>query len=433
MPLPSRGLFEFVDTPEFLDAWRAVNERPTSFAQFAQMPMPRGCQAQDLWEVASTLLRYSGTVLPFPPYFKTRGDAAWFTVPRTSQGELAELEALGRHDSPISTYIGSARDPLRLMKPLLVDEVFSLTRRDGLRLSHETVRSLWLRIREPLSPEELLVSNLSSVYDRADPLGRREITRGYIERVHDDIVTGVGALPTRPTARFPLDDLGPYRDPDYTLGVVKDLATLDPKGPIGPIYATINMSSLVWDLLPFEQADAMTEFIVRRAHLLGHGYTALAFASFSHALQKWEEGNPSFDAGFPIEEITCDSNEGLDSTIYHAVCVRALLYETGKLRSELREIQLRTAHYKEILDTKTQLNPRQKDLLVQLIVDPDSSTSIEQASAGYGVVYATARSDLLGLADRGLLTYHKQGHKFIFHGAPRLSGMLEELGGNARR
>ena len=418
---------DLVRSPEFLAAWRRVNEEPTSFAQFSQMPVPAGFTSEGLWEILSALRRHAGTTLPFPPYFNTAGDAAWFSIPASSQMELATLAAQARSDSAVSAAVARRAASGSALKPLLADEVFSLTRRDGMRLTRETVRSLWLQTRTARSPSELLVSNLSHMFDESDALAGRPITRGLVEQVHERVIEGVSEAPAAPQPRFHLDDLGPYRDPDYTLGVVKRIAADSDAGEISPLYAGINISSMFWDLVPFEYGNALTELVVRRIHFVRSGMPALAYASLSHTLLRWEEGRPSFKAGFSIDEITADSDEGLDATIYHAVCVRALLYELAKLKSALDDIERDESTHLEALDAHTFLNERQKDVVMRAIRDPDVRFTFEGHRRAYAVVYATCRSDLLELVELGLLAYHKEGRKFVFQAVPHLSELLDVM------
>jgi hypothetical protein len=44
----------------------------------------------------------------------------------------------------------------------------------------------------------------------------------------------------------------------------------------------------------------------------------------------------------------------------------------------------------------------------------------------HDVTYQTARTDLLGLKDPGLLEMQKEGKKFVFKPAPDLTGKMEE-------
>ena len=60
------------------------------------------------------------------------------------------------------------------------------------------------------------------------------------------------------------------------------------------------------------------------------------------------------------------------------------------------------------------LNQRQITLLTHALKQPGFDYVIEAHQRSQGVSYATARSDLLGLAELGLLEQTKRGRAFVF-------------------
>ncbi len=71
------------------------------------------------------------------------------------------------------------------------------------------------------------------------------------------------------------------------------------------------------------------------------------------------------------------------------------------------------------------LNFRQRTLLASALEKPQEVFTIETHSNVHGVTYQTARTDLLGLKDMGLLGMRKEGKKFIFTPVPDLAEKLE--------
>ncbi len=71
------------------------------------------------------------------------------------------------------------------------------------------------------------------------------------------------------------------------------------------------------------------------------------------------------------------------------------------------------------------VNHRQLALLAHALRKPDTRYTIAGHRQSHNVVYQTARTDLLGLADRGFLTVSKVGHALVFRAAPDLPGKLE--------
>jgi DeoR/GlpR family transcriptional regulator of sugar metabolism len=57
---------------------------------------------------------------------------------------------------------------------------------------------------------------------------------------------------------------------------------------------------------------------------------------------------------------------------------------------------------------------------------PDASYSFDSHETSHRVSHETARSDLRGLAERGLLVRRRQGHRYLFEPSPDLPGRLKE-------
>jgi Fic family protein len=74
------------------------------------------------------------------------------------------------------------------------------------------------------------------------------------------------------------------------------------------------------------------------------------------------------------------------------------------------------------------LNPRQRSLLASAVEKPHEVFTIETHANIHGVTYQTARTDLLGLRDMGLLEMRKEGKKFIFTPVSDIAERLEDQG-----
>jgi len=113
-----------------------------------------------------------------------------------------------------------------------------------------------------------------------------------------------------------------------------------------------------------------------------------------------------------------------------------LLYHLDVIRESLDALEhfiARRAHDLRSLETLVRgaidrLNARQRDLLSHALRHPHEVYTIAGHQARQGVVYQTARTDLLGLADLGLLERSESGKKLVFRPAPNLEGRLRALG-----
>lgn len=87
--------------------------------------------------------------------------------------------------------------------------------------------------------------------------------------------------------------------------------------------------------------------------------------------------------------------------------------------AEVRDIE-------KLLQGTGYLNGRQLALLTDAVRDPDASYSFDGHATSHRVSHETARSDLRGLADRGMLVRRRKGRKHIFEPAPDLPARLKE-------
>ena len=73
------------------------------------------------------------------------------------------------------------------------------------------------------------------------------------------------------------------------------------------------------------------------------------------------------------------------------------------------------------------MNHRQVALLDHALKHPDATYTIEGHRRSHDISYATARADLLGLADLALLDQAKVGREFVFFSFPDLRLRLTDL------
>ncbi len=92
----------------------------------------------------------------------------------------------------------------------------------------------------------------------------------------------------------------------------------------------------------------------------------------------------------------------------------------AELRSYLAKKQREIADARVVFEADDNLNHRQRALLLHAMRHPDGTYTIEGHRASHGIVYQTARADLLALADLGFLRRHTGGRAYVFTAGPRL-------------
>ena len=135
--------------------------------------------------------------------------------------------------------------------------------------------------------------------------------------------------------------------------------------------------------------------------MLRHGYWLFEYLSISNAILK-------APAQYVLALLYSESDEN-DLTyflLYHAgVVQKAIEHLHEYIENERRSVRWS----RRDLTGLTDLNHRQRDLIAHALQHPNQNYSIEYHRSSHGVVYETARKDLLQLADRGLLKKRKVG------------------------
>jgi Fic family protein len=151
-------------------------------------------------------------------------------------------------------------------------------------------------------------------------------------------------------------------------------------------------------------------------YMLKHKYWLFEYLSISTVIFS---ARTQYYRSFLYSEI--DDNDATYFVVYnlkaiHAAIERLNEYIERKQREKKASLRF-AAKYPA-------LNLRQRTLLAGALEKPEEIFIIEKHSRVHGVTYQTARTDLLGLKDMGLLDMHKEGKKFVFRPAGDLAKRL---------
>ncbi|TVQ31512.1 MAG: Fic family protein [Phycisphaeraceae bacterium] len=87
-----------------------------------------------------------------------------------------------------------------------------------------------------------------------------------------------------------------------------------------------------------------------------------------------------------------------------------------------KHAEMRTA--RTVFSSDAALNHRQRETLLEISRNPDRFFTIDEHRDKHGVIYETARTDLLKLAERGYLVKSREGRKFVFAAGPKLADAM---------
>ena len=193
--------------------------------------------------------------------------------------------------------------------------------------------------------------------------------------------------------------------------------------PVGFIHPMVRSMILHFWLAydhPFVDGNGRTARALFYWSMLRHGYWLVEYLSISRIILK---APTKYGIAFLYSET--DDNELTYFLLYHAdVVCRAIdeLYRYIEHRNQ------RLAEIERELQGLTDLNHRQRDLIAHALRHPGQRYTIEYHRNMHGVVYETARSDLMDLTHRGLLQKHKVGRVWVFTPSTDLERKLRRSG-----
>lgn len=166
---------------------------------------------------------------------------------------------------------------------------------------------------------------------------------------------------------------------------------------------------------PFADGNGRTARILFYWSMLSQGYWLAEFLTISSILQR---ARTKYDRSFLYTE-----TDELDLTYFIVYQLRVIMLAINDLEGYLQRKMAEVKRTEELIK-RSDLNHRQIALLSHALRHPDHVYTVKSHSKSNSIVSETARTDLIGLEDKGLLTKRKVGKAYGFIPISDLSGQL---------
>lgn len=416
------SILDIVNAPEFRAALRTVVETPVAYSEFLRMPMPEGCDHETIWRVLIAIQKELGYTSKVKPWFKNVGkDEVWYYTPKSALEDLDGLSSIASQTSHLNNYVRRCGTSDSSLLPSVWEEIASLSRRDGMAISERTIREIWMGNLEPANDYERIIKNLSRAFYDVEKLMRHGIfSRAIIAEVHEMLVRGVGELELMPNYYFSIDLSAPelFSSPEYVSDSVDAIVQTarEAESLRAIVIAACEQSLCLWDLPYVPSLRCLTEFLIRRAFYLSKDMPAYSYFPFS---SKVEIINRRYTQLHESEYMRY-SQEGLNSTWNYAGGIKAYLESAREMLEHIKRLEKQEQQARDNIESLGSLNVRQKTFALTALREPDRLFKVKDYIDLHDVAYATARNDLLGLVNLGVLSMHKDGKAFAFQFAARL-------------
>ncbi len=303
----------------------------------------------------------------------------------------------------------------------LQEEAITSSLIEGAATTREKARELLSSGRKPRDHAETMVVNNYLTMQYLAQLRHHELTPTFVNDIHKRITEGTlddhndeGRL--RASDR-PIDIADEYGNIFHTPpdgselpGRMEAMCAFANAGGGKPFLHPVLRAIVLHFWLaydhPFVDGNGRTARALFYWSMLRSGYWLAEFVSISDIILK---GPRQYGDAFLYTET--DDNDLTYFILYHLEVLRksieALYEHIDRKSNELRQLQQK-------MRMAAMFNNRQRNLLVHALKHPNREYTIEWHRGRQGVVYQTARTDLLELAEKGLMEQRKVGRQWRF-------------------
>jgi Fic family protein len=265
---------------------------------------------------------------------------------------------------------------------------------------------------KPLSEEFILELHAILTDDAIDDPG----ASGRWRRADEDIVVADnrdGTILYRPPAADLVSDRM-QRLIDFANAEAEDAF-------IHPIAQAVILHFMLSYEHPFADGNGRTARALFYWYMSRKGYWLIEFLSISKVIK---DSPANYARAFLYVET--DEND-LTYFLHHQfdVIMKSIVALHDYLASKTEELQRTERLLRGPLQKV--LNHRQVALIAHALKNPNHLYDIQSHQTSHGIAYQTARTDLLGLEDLGLLVKFKRGKAFVFQSPRDLAGRISEL------
>ncbi len=361
--------------------------------------------------------QHFGYCMPDPAYEMTH------LVDRQASGEIA-----------ISEVVTSPEMRNRYLVSSLIEEAITSSQLEGASTSRAVAKEMLRSGRPPRDRSERMIVNNYRAMNTVRGWKDEPLTPDRVLQLHRIVTDGTLNNP---------DAAGRLQRPDEERVRVFDRATGElrhtpppaeqlparleamcafandqpTEGFLHPVIRSILLHFWLAYHHPFEDGNGRTARAIFYWSMLKHRYWLTEFLSISTILNR---APGQYGRVFLYAE-----TDGFDTTYFVLNQLKTICRAVDELHAYLAR-KARQARETEKLLRQADLNHRQIALLSHALRHPDAEYTFRSHQTSHGVVYQSARTDLLDLEQRGLLERRTVGQRFVFRPvgdlAERLAG-----------
>ena len=412
----------------------AIREAPVEYWHWDELRhrTPPGDLSASEWWLALKIARRSSR--RDVPLFDKEGLAFSFNLPDDVLRELHFIDQHAAGQIQIAEEVTNPASRDRYIISSLIEEAITSSQLEGASTTREVARQMLRSGRAPSTrSEQMILNNFHAM----------EFVREHASnRLSPEMVFELHRIVTADTLDEP-EKAGRFRDDQDEIFVEDETGNVLHVPPpaaelavrlerlcvfandtseaafVHPVVRAMLLHFTIGYDHPFVDGNGRTARALFYWGMLSRGYWLAEYVSISRILKH----APSRYARSFLYTETDDN----DLTYFLLHQLRVMRRAIGELQEHLRKKVKEIREVQHLLRGDQSFNHRQLALLGHALKHAGRTYTIQSHQRSHGVVYQTARADLLSLASRGLLARQKVGRAFVFVAPADLSERLAQV------
>jgi Fic family protein len=305
----------------------------------------------------------------------------------------------------------------------LIEEAIASSQIEGADTSRAVAREMLRKKRKPRDRAETMIMNNYKSMEYVREVRNETMTPELLFRIHKRVTLGTlenpeeaGRLRSPDDAPVHVFERGtnnvlfvppPAEELPDRLDALSAFANGEtPDFFLHPVLRSIILHFWLAYDHPFGDGNGRTARILFYWSMLRHGYRLFEFVPISPLVQK---ALTRYLRAFLETE-----TDGNDLTYFILHHLDLLDRAIDRLQRYLRRKREETRQVERQLRSHMSLNHRQRALLAHALKHPDRRYTFRSHQTSHAIAYQTARTDLLGLEEAGLLRHTRQGRTLHF-------------------
>jgi Fic family protein len=402
-------------------------------------PPPPGYSHLEVWKLTAWARRAASRELPLR---STSGQLARFFLTDHIDQMLMDIDRrcggnIATSASASATFSSGDRD--RVLVSSLQEESITSSQLEGANTTRKAARQMLRENRKPVTHGERMIANNFAAMERIRVRPELPLSVDELCEIHALIASG--------TLEDSADEGRPQRPGDARVSVYWQTNGVDTKihepppaaelperlsalctfaNDVGsqtpfvhPVLRALTVHFWIGYDHPFVDGNGRLARTLFYRSMLGSGYWLAEYLSVSSILRK----RPS---KYVRSYLLCETDD-LDLTYFFVDQLEVIVRALDALDAYLERKRAELAAVTLLLRGRPDLNHRQLALLGHALRHPGEHYGIRAHQSSNNIAYESARQDLVGLAEMGLLERFKKGREFVFRSPLDLADRLKGI------